>query len=513
MVAFAAFVWFCYNAAALFFTYPPPWPDEALFADVSTNLLRHGRLATDLYADFFPAMRQHYYLTPPLYHALIAGWFGLFGVSLGALRAFSVLAAAGVVAVTFAIGRRVGLSRTSSLVPCVLLMLDAVFLRASLLGRMDMLALLFILLTVWLALGSVSNDPGPAGLRPSRRAFLLGLISALAALTHPIGAVAIVVSVAWAAWMMMARPEAQASAREVLLPVLLGIGLGFLPWTLYASRDFHAFAEQMGGQFQRKASRHSIFSCWSMSAGQWGVDPRILLGAWLAGTGGLALLSRRRSLGLSLAALQILITAVILGSCEMWYPVYGMPLTYLGGAGALTRFQDSPSRRRVVTAGIAVLALLFAGVNVARVSRIRGDRNPFYGAEAGYTGWCEEIGDHLVKHSVVLLDLLPTPYFGLSSRPDLSYRLLPPAGFPVPEGRVIDSLEGMNYIIAGRTLGDPNVRSFLMSHGDLVAEIGERRGRGYYAAVIRVNTRQTPSQKDARGIYLHVIREVGRGSS
>jgi hypothetical protein len=44
----------------------------------------------------------------------------------------------------------------------------------------------------------------------------------------------------------------------------------------------------------------------------------------------------------------------------------------------------------------------------------------------------------------------------------------------------------MDYVISGRSLANPQLRSFLLSHGQLVAEIGDRAGPGYYAAVIKV---------------------------
>jgi hypothetical protein len=493
-LALGALLWFAFNAGSLYLTYPAPWPDEALFADVSVNLLRHGRLSTDLYADFFPAMRLHYYLTPPLYHVLVAGWFGLWGIGIGALRAFSVLAAAGVMALTYAVGRRVGLSRTSAIVPSTLLALDAVFLRASLLGRMDVLALFLILLTVWLVQGGMAGAiQGRPRLALSQRAFLLGLTSALAVLTHPVGAVAVAISITWAIGTTVSSlsrphsPPATAPLRTILLPTVLGLALGLLPWALYAFRDLPSFVAQVGGQLQRKSSRHSIASCLSIAASQWGIRPPIVFGGFLAGAFGLAFFSNRRHVGLVLLGIQVLITIIVVSSCEMWYPVYVMPLTYLGIGCAMSRLVDAPMWRRGLSVAFVALALLFAQQNMARVSRIRGPRSPVYGVDAGYSSWCEQIGDALPKDSVVLLDLIPTPYFGLASRSDLTLRLFPPAGFDIPAGEINRFLERMDYVIGGRALVNPEVRSFLQTHGELVAEIGERRGHGYYAAVIKVH--------------------------
>ena len=489
-----ALVWFVFNASVLYLTYPPPWPDEALFADVSANLLHHGRMSTDLYAEFFPSMRQHYYLTPPLYHVLLAGWFGLFGFGIGALRAFSLLVAFGVIGATYAVARQLGLSRTSAMVPSALLALDAVFLRASLLGRMDLLALFFILLTVSLALGSMRGPTSGAPRLPlSKRALLLGITSALAVLTHPVGAVAAVVSVGWAlaiAISSASERKAQATSiapmREILLPTFFGLAIGLLPWAIYAFRDLHAWMGQMAGQLQRKSSHEWMGPCLSILTRQWGIDSRLLIGAFVSGTAGLVIFCDRRPQGLTVVTSQILLTVVVLSSCEMWYPLYVMPFTYIGLGCAMSRLKQSAMWQRGLGVTITAVALWFAQQNVARVSAIRGPRSLFYGADSGYADWCRQIGECLPESSTVLLDILPTPYFGLAPRHDLAFRLFPPAGFKVPEAQIRPSLERMDYIVGGRALANPEVRSFAMSHGEIVGEIGERRGPGYYAVVLKV---------------------------
>jgi dolichyl-phosphate-mannose-protein mannosyltransferase len=492
--ALGAFAWFAYQASALWLTYPIPWPDEALFSDVSVHLIRHGRLATDLYAEFFPSMREHYYLTPPLYHLMQAGWFALFGVSIGAVRSLSVLTALAVMIATYGIGRRLGLSRLVALVPSALLALDAVFLRASLLGRMDLLTLLFILLSIWLALDDPKARAGRRG-GLSRRAFLLGLMSALAVLTHPIGFVAMAVGLGWAVTRLVSLHRGRESPpgdetpggqpARIVLPLALGIALGLLPWGWYASRDLHAFVAQIGGQLQRKGSRDSILSCVSIESSQWGIDLRLVFGAWLAGIAGLALIPKRRDLLLVILGAQILLTAVILKSCEIWYPVYVLPLTYIGIGTALNTLGTRQAKQRVVGIAVAAIALVFAQQNMSRVSTLRRQREAF-DAGAQYSSWCRAIGDFLPKNSEVLMDLLPTPYFGLDSREDLALRLFPPAGFKTSATDTTSSLEGIDYVISGRTLANPQLRTFLLSHGGLVAEIGERAGPGYYAAVIKV---------------------------
>jgi len=475
-LALGAFAWFAYQASGLWLTYPTPWPDEALFTDVSVNLIRHGRFATDLYADFFPAMRQHYYLTPPLYHLVLAGWLGVFGVSLGAVRALSAITALAVLLVTYAIGRRLGLSHLLALGPSALLALDSVFLRGALLGRMDLLALLFLLLAIWLALGDSGGSARGIG-SPSTRGFFLGLASAFAVLAHPVGIVAMAVAVGWT---VMARPSGR-----VLLPLALGMALGLLPWLVYAAQDFPSFLAQIGGQLERKGSRESILSCLSIESAQWGVNAWLVWIAWLAGLGGLGLASSRRRWVPILMGAQALVTLAVVTSCEIWYPVYVLPLTYLGFGCAWSAL-GRPGHRRLAAFAVAAVALIFAQQNMNRVSKLRSQRDAF-DVSAQYSEWCRTIGDFLPNGSRVLTDLLPTPYFGLTSRQDLALRLFPPSGFKRSAADSAAFVNGLDYVISGRSLASPQLQSFLMSHGRIVAEIGDRAGPGYYAAVIRVH--------------------------
>lgn len=497
-IALGALAWFAYSVGVMHLTFPP-WPDEALFADVSKNLLHHGRMSTDLYGEFFPAMKERYYLTPPLYHVAVAGWFAVFGSGLAAMRFFSVLVAGGIFALVYALARRIGLSRAMALAPVSFLALDGVFLRASLVGRMDLPALFFILLALWIALG---GEPGVSSdrrrLRPSQRSFLLGLVCALAVLTHPIGLVAAAICVGRAAAAAVSatsrrgdspgpKGAAPRPVRDTLLPMLAGLAVGLLPWVLFALRDLPAFAEQMGGQLTRKSVRDWWGMGLPLALEQWDVNGRLVVTAWICGVAGLAIRAVRQPGCRLLLAAQVLITLVVLAGCEMWYPVYVLPLTAVGIACALGGVKGAAVWQRGAGVAIAVLAAWFLQQNAVRISAIREPRGLSVRADAGYFEWCRGISEFLPENSTVLLNLLPTPYFGLAERGGLALRFFPPEGFKVREGRYRPALERMDYIIGGRTLLDPEVREFVLAHGEIVGQIGERLGPGYYAAIVKVH--------------------------
>jgi hypothetical protein len=164
-----------------------------------------------------------------------------------------------------------------------------------------------------------------------------------------------------------------------------------------------------------------------------------------------------------------------------------VPLTYVGLACGIGRFKGGQVWQRGVSVAVAALAVVFMQQNVARVSKIRAYRGLFERSDVGYFQWCEGIAQSIPANSRVLLDCLPTPYFGLATRKDLGLQFFPPAGFKVEEARYRPALQRMDYIVGGRSIVNPEVRAFAASHGTIVAEVGNRQNAGYYAQIIKVN--------------------------
>jgi Dolichyl-phosphate-mannose-protein mannosyltransferase len=490
-IGFALFAFAVYlrRATSLFLSYPAPWPDEALFADVAMHLLRQGALGTDLYQGFLPGLSTHYDLTPPLYPLFLSGVFRVAGFGLVPLRMASLLVGVGVLILLRDIARRSGMSPWLALVPPALLALDGVFLRGSLIGRMDMLTLALVLLAFRLQMAlpteraSASND--------RRRSFVTGMFCGLAILSHPMGSVAIVATtLAMAvvtAGRLLRRSRSTGIAPTGAAPtlrfgfVLLGLGLCLLPWALYVLRDPHSFVEQFGRQLLRKSARDFWKVCLPMSLQQWGVGGSAVIAIWSAGFIGLVVAAFRDTRLRILALGQFGLFALALPSCELWYGLYLTPLTCLGVGYGVAGLGTRGVRQRVIGIAFAILAGSFTLQNaehLARAGRLATNR--------AYAPWCAAISRHIPEGATVLLDGLPTPYFGLADRSTLGLRLYPPEGFRVPAARSAQALDSVDIVIAGPSFANAAVRERVEQRRRTAVVVGPPDGFPYLARIIRL---------------------------
>ena len=486
----ASLAWFGHFAKALLIKYPPVSVDEALFANPAINLLRHGTLSTDLLSGALPGIALHTYWTPPLYFLYIAAIFRLSSPSLVALRLASIAAGLAVLFLTYLLSIRTGLGRWLALLPVCLVALDAMFLRGALVGRMDMLTLFFILLSLWMATRSMTPW----------NSFVTGIISALAALTHPVGAVAPVAVVA----LFLLTPQGR--TRRAFLPLVAGVLIPFLPWLVYISFAPNDFLVQFGGQLARKARNHnlrdSFLSFFFYLIGQYAnnggrvSDIFWVLPLWIMGLAGLgdaarampASDTRRRDLYLIYGA-QILIMALVLWSAQVWYIVYVIPLTAIGVIHFLNTTLSPP--RSSWAAPLALLVLFcvvgFVVTNVRHTLRVNYRQNVLYRSETDYAQWSLEISRKIPSGSRVLLCLTPDLYFGLKDRPDLILREYLPPNIPIDQDAYRQYLSQADYVIVGKSAQTPSaaVENFVSSNATLAGTVGDEE-HGYFARIYRV---------------------------
>jgi hypothetical protein len=424
---------------------------------------------------------------PPLYFLVLAVDFRIFGPGLVPMRALSLVAGIGVLLLTYAVCRKAGAGRTASAMGVSILALDRVFLRGSLIGRMDMLALVLILATLLLALRLTRDPAGPIrtksgrGPRPGMRAaaFLTGALGTSAFLVHPFG---------WVAPASLALALLLAPGRSGLRGlgwVSLGMGVAGAIWGLYILGDPAAFAAQFGSQLARKAGTEAAFlERLRLNAGQYGRAEAVAIALWLLGLVGLADAAWRDRRILALPLAQVLILGTALSSMETWYALYAIPLTMVGWTHLVSRRRRWGPLRAALVLASAALALTFTEMGVASLLRTHRRLSAERRDGTDYRAWSARVGDLLPPGSTVLLATIPDPYLGLSHRRDLRFREFPP--FPVAREAYRALLDSADIVVLGRTSIAPEVEEHARARGRWIGDAGDPRGRGYLARVYDV---------------------------
>jgi len=479
-----AALYFGWNALALLLHDPAVWPDEGLFADPALHLLRDGRLGTEVLRGYLPGIEARTYWIPPLYPVALAAVFAVFGATVTAMRGFSALTGLAALALTQRIARRAGLDALPAALPVALVAVDAVFLRAARLGRMDLLALTLCLAAVFSAVGDPEDETIPLWRRAMFRA---GLFAGAAFITHPMGAAGLV-AVGVAALRSSSR-------RAAVAAVALGAALPVALWGVYIAVDPRSFAAQFGAQLARKAGREpfsaaSLGNALRVYLEQYadlsrrgdGGDPRAAVQAlWALGLVGLLRLAARHRAGAALLALHAAFAALALLSLEMWYPVYVVPTTALGVAALLGPAGFGGWSRAVVLA----VAGWFALGNVTREGTLRA-RWQEAGEAARYDTFCASVSAKIPPGATVFVSLFPDLTLCLARRTDLTVRTFLPEGLPVPAAQQRAVLDAAEYVVTGRDAPGTLADILAPRLGTPVAEVGAPRNNAYHARIYRM---------------------------
>jgi hypothetical protein len=511
----AAMISYGYFASRLFLKYPPVWPDEPLFYEPARSLLTDGKLSLKAHWPAVEGIDSHVYIMPPAYFLYLAPWLALRGGDILTLRLSSVALGAMGVLVAFGLCRRVGAGGARAAIGPIILLADTVYLRGSLIARPDMLCLVLGLLALWLWTSPRAGS--------WRHLLLVGAVSALAPLTHPMG-IAFPAAIAAAG---LASPPTRRSTTLAALAV--GMAIPLCAYGLYAFQDVSAFKAQFGGALARKLGpgeeggtprtlQHSL----ALAVGQYsqGYFRYLLAAGWAAGVAGLVAAAWRNRRLIALPVAQVLLAAGVVRSQEMWYPLYLVPLTAVGlvaivwrqgnsrttGRMPVERMGETPMLRGNATPMLrgnavslltaALVAVLVAG-NVKQSIRHDTLLNRTGAAATNYWSWCQALSRHLPVGSRVLLCSIPDPYFGLLKRGDLDLREFVGEGFALDAARYHRHLSQCDYMILGSYIDGKLLRQFVRDNCELVALVGTQLEGGYRAGVYRV--KKPPEQLPASG--------------
>lgn len=372
-----------------FLTNPPVWPDEAVYADIARNILKEGRLGTDLWSGVLPGVENHAYWYPPLFFYLVSLWSKLFGPSIIAQRLFSATAGSFLV-IVFYLFSKIFFKKAVwfSLFTSLLIAFDFTFLRAARVSRPEIFVLLFGTLSLYLFLlfltGKFSQKQ--KGLLVLASAFL----SSLAFLTHLLGVFFFLIILTY-----LAIKEKLGIFRSPYFYLFL-VAFAVLPlvWILSILPNLSLLIEQLS----LAAARKNMDKTWILELFGQPAGIKLLYLFYIFATSAFVFFSafvRKQEILLLSLILSFSWVFAVVGK-QFWYFVYPLPFVYLAAfLLGKTLFRKAAS---FVLVGAAAVLLL----NLRLVSY----------DQKSYEDFAASILNAVPEGKIVFLSSIPDPYFG-----------------------------------------------------------------------------------------------------
>jgi hypothetical protein len=222
-----------------------PWFDDTFFSSVADSLVRTGELrlrASPLWLD------KPVYLYGPVYFVALGALFDQFGIGIVQTRVLGLLCGFGIVIVGYLILRHARVPTPLALLTCAALALDPTFHQNIHAGRMDSMAMWFILLAFYLM--------QEAGDRRGRAAvpwtFASATCAALAVLTTPRPGYLLVPMGLLLLWRWMRRRDGESAVSMVVWGGVCALLVA--SWIAYAFGTIPAMLEYYAGFSQDYAS-------------------------------------------------------------------------------------------------------------------------------------------------------------------------------------------------------------------------------------------------------------------
>ncbi|MDH5654974.1 MAG: hypothetical protein OEZ34_03640 [Spirochaetia bacterium] len=226
------------------------WPDEALFSSPAANLAENGSFSTPVLYGLIPGMDRATLWNSPLFMVFLSGVYFFTGENLLWARTLSLVFAFFALYYFLRNLELIISERIMLLFIPLILVFDLTFQRSANTARMDMLTLLFFLMThQQLLLAFMENNPA----LDKKRFFLAGIFTGLAGLSHPFAVILIGVHAVYA------FPD-----YKKFLISILGTAASFSLWLFYIIPNFNLFLLQFSLQIQRKPN---LFSLWGGDTG------------------------------------------------------------------------------------------------------------------------------------------------------------------------------------------------------------------------------------------------------
>lgn len=441
-------IFFSLLTKSLYLLDPPVWTDEAIITDASIQLLKTGRIATNLFGDTIAGTREHFYFYPPFYFYVLASWIAAFGASLEAVRALSVVLSVGTLFLFWLIVKRLYNSSVLASFGLLLLSLDSSFGTASRTARPELLVLFFFHVSLYLFL-----------IGQKKKGFVWYVVSGISAsfafMAHQLGLLVPAVMCIFVFCTKAPRRTTVALLAAVLLPTVIF----FSVWM--SSVGLSAFIEQQRLQFEIRSVDQPYLFLVFMHDTYWKIA-LIFMSTLVLIFAVLVLRFKKYFDAAILLSFAFTFLLLLVGKTG-WYTVYLVPFEVLIIISLIQKVRRVRHLFRVPIVCLLTGAVIMEFVLTYTTTVLLTSKR------FSYHSYVSAIKNNIPKGSSVFLASVPDPYFDLRNDPSLELYEVPPVYIPEENYlRLLSQMDSVVYNLAPNAI----LESYITKNQKGVVSIG-----------------------------------------
>lgn len=473
------------SAKLLFLLDPPVWPDEPVFFDMARNFVSTGILKASLYNGTNPIAVNTGYGYPPLYFAFLGVWTSLFGSSIEAVRSLSLVLGILSLVTFFFILKQLFNNPVVWYVGTAILSFDITFSRASRVGRMEILVLLFFLLSLYFSL-LWQKQKKPFYLP------LIGVLVGLAMLSHPVGVIAPAILISY---IFFDKSNAKV---KTLATILISAAAVLSLWLIPLKGDLSALLTTFYLHWQNKSAGPPAYYLLFTSSTSWFILLSLSLVIILA-----FVFIAYRTRYLKQVRVTILLGLIIssfvaLMGREGTYMVMVQPFIVLCLVALLQSAIQAKSRAlKIIAAGLVILFIL-ANINIQFFNNDNlmlnsPERKSFIDARSSnYHELAKLISATLLSQKIlyhqktptkIYMSVTPDPYFDLKEFPQFEFQEVLAPLFPLSNRQYKKILDDSDYVVYN-WISDKFFDNYIKYN--TAEKLIVSQSYGYFAIIIRL---------------------------
>ncbi len=437
---------------------PPVWPDEAIIADTTYNLIHENRLGTDLWKGLIPESENHGLAYPPLFYYLLEVVFKQFGFSIYTQRLLVVFIGSLFIISFYFLVKLIRNDEKSNKQNLYLeiffllsLVLNITLEKAARVGRPDILVLLLTNLSLLSYFFSLKS-PSKKRIHLCIAGFLLGL----GIITHYSGVIYLVSFIFFflttKRWKFIKSEELYFFIIPALIPITI--------WLIILYPHIDGFWQVFKRQFIVHTETISLAWFW-VSMIQATLLEKMIHLLYVVISWEFIVLYFRNRLNQYLLILLILVSSWVI--TFIWKIEYGfsliIPAIYLCLWCLLTEDSDLISNRTLRFNKAIALTILLIIFNLA--SQLDNVKN-FPEGTFSYEQYTNQILKIIPDNKTVYISAIPDPYFGFKGKRNNTLFTAPMIS--PPTGNMAKMLGLTDYVIYNRPLDTPVAGNFTLEY-------------------------------------------------